>query len=158
MWDSEPRPEKSNEKWVKGREMSQISYWKDFQWRLWVLEVTYHFKAGAVNITINFTSYRFCNFYVFLAAILRETASQLVAAASSGRLEECNQTRTLSVFFELSWLSIDTWLGNEPYNSKIVWSLTLERAWKISCQLVRTWDRSWNRENHDKVVRLGKSG
>ena len=84
--------------------MSQISYWKDFQW---VLEVTYHFKAEAVNITINFTSYRFCNFYVFLAAILRETASQLLAAASSGRLEECNQTRSLSVFFGLSWLFID---------------------------------------------------
>ena len=71
------------------------------------MEVTYHLKAGAVNVTINFTSYRFCNFYVFLAAILRGTASQLVAAASSGRLEECNQTRWLSVFFGLSWLSID---------------------------------------------------
>ena len=51
MRDSEPRPGKSNDKWVKGREMSQMSYWKDFQWRLWVLEVTYHFKAGAVNLT-----------------------------------------------------------------------------------------------------------
>ena len=66
------------------------------------MEVTYHFKTGVVNITINFTSYRFCNFYVFLAAILRERASQLVAAASSGRLEEYNQTRSLSVFFGLS--------------------------------------------------------
>ena len=32
-------------KWLKSRELSQISYWKDFQWGLWVLEVTYHFKA-----------------------------------------------------------------------------------------------------------------
>ena len=90
----------------KSREMSQISYWKGFQWRLWVLEVTCHLNAGAVNITISFTSY-VCNFYVLLAAILRETASHLVAAASSGGLEECNQTRLLSVFFGLSWLSID---------------------------------------------------
>ena len=32
-------------KWLKSRELSQISYWKDFQWGLWVLEVTYHSKA-----------------------------------------------------------------------------------------------------------------
>ena len=31
--------------------MSQM-FGKDFQWGLWVLEVTYHFKEGAVNITI----------------------------------------------------------------------------------------------------------
>ena len=49
----------------------------------------------------------FCNFYVLLAAILRETALHLVAAASSGGLEKCNQTRLLSFFFGLSWLSID---------------------------------------------------
>ena len=55
-WDSEPRAGKSSEKWVKSREMSQISYWKDFQGRLWVLEVTYHFKAEAVDIMINFMS------------------------------------------------------------------------------------------------------
>ena len=57
--------------------MSQISYWKDFQGRLWVLEVTYHFKAEAVDIMINFTSLiglKICNFCVLLAAILRETA------------------------------------------------------------------------------------
>ena len=106
MRDSEPRPGKSNDKWVKGREMSQMSYWKDFQWRLWVLEVTYHFEAGAVNLTSHL---RVIGFVIscFLAAILRETASQLVAAASGGRLEECNQTRSLNVFFGLSWRSID---------------------------------------------------
>ena len=32
-----------------------------------------------------------------------------------------------------------------------------EKAWEISCQLVRASDRSWNRETHEKVVRLGKS-
>ena len=42
MWDSEPTAEKSSEKWVKSREMSKISYKKDFQWGLWGLEVTYH--------------------------------------------------------------------------------------------------------------------
>ena len=57
MWDSEPKAEKSSEKWVKSSEMSQISKWKDFQKGLWVLEqeVTYRFEAGAVNITIYFT-------------------------------------------------------------------------------------------------------
>ena len=51
-YDSEPRAGKSSKiKWVKS---CQISKWKDFQWGLWVLEVTYHFKAGAVNITMNF--------------------------------------------------------------------------------------------------------
>ena len=54
MRDSEPRAGKSSEKWVKSSEMSQISKWKDFQWRLWVLKVTYRFKVGAVNITANF--------------------------------------------------------------------------------------------------------
>ena len=37
---------KSSEKWVKSHEMSQISYRGDFQWGLWVLEVTYHLKAA----------------------------------------------------------------------------------------------------------------
>ena len=54
MSDSEPRAGRSSEKRVKSHEMSQISKRKDFQQGLWVLEVTYHFKAGAVNITINF--------------------------------------------------------------------------------------------------------
>ena len=45
--------------------------------------------------------------YVLLAAILRETASHLVAAASNGRLEECNQTRPQSVLFGLNWPSIN---------------------------------------------------
>ena len=38
-------------KWVKSREMSQM-FGKDFKEGLWVLEITYHFKAGGVNITI----------------------------------------------------------------------------------------------------------
>ena len=49
------RAGKSSEKWVKSREMSQISFGGNFQQGLWVLEVTYHLKAAAVNITINFT-------------------------------------------------------------------------------------------------------
>ena len=40
MSDSEPRARKSSEKWVKSREMSQISKWKNFQQGFWVLEVT----------------------------------------------------------------------------------------------------------------------
>ena len=37
---------------AKIREMSHISKWKDFQWGLWVFNVTYmyHFKAATENI------------------------------------------------------------------------------------------------------------
>ena len=35
-WDSEPTAGKSCEKWVKSRDMSQISKRKDLQWGLWV--------------------------------------------------------------------------------------------------------------------------
>ena len=38
--DSEPRAGKCSEKWVKCYEMSWIFSLKDFQWRLWVFEVT----------------------------------------------------------------------------------------------------------------------
>ena len=124
-----------------------MSYWKDFQWRLWVLEVTYHFNAGAVNITSHLRVIDFVISMFFLAANLRETASQLVAAARSGRLEECNQTGSLSVFFRLSWLSIDIWLGNEPYNSKIFWS------W-LSRELEKSVANSWERERGREIVRI----
>ena len=68
---TEPRARKSCDKWVKSHEMSQISKWKDFQRRLWVLEVsTCHFKAGDVNM-MSILLFRFCNFYVLLAAILK---------------------------------------------------------------------------------------
>ena len=87
MWDSEPRAGKSSEKWVKSREMSQISKWKDFQQELWVLEVTYHFKAGAVNIRINFMIFRFCNFSVLLVAILKYETQLLCAFGDSGKLQ-----------------------------------------------------------------------
>ena len=92
MWDYESRAGKSSKKWLKSSEMSQISKWKDFQWVSWVLEVTYHFKAGAINITVNFT--------ILLAAILKhEKHAHLVAGASCAccRLRECNQTRPLKV-------------------------------------------------------------
>ena len=55
VWDSKPRAAKSSQKCIKGQERSQISYWKDLHQGLWVLEVTYHFEAAAVNITIKFT-------------------------------------------------------------------------------------------------------
>ena len=53
--------------------MSQISKSKDFQRGLWVLEVTYHFKASgrAVNRHDRFYDLVFRNFYVLLAAILK---------------------------------------------------------------------------------------
>ena len=72
--DSEPKAGKGSEKWVKNREMSQISKWNGLPEGLRVLEVTYHLKAGAraVNTTNNFMIYVFiCNFYVLLATILK---------------------------------------------------------------------------------------
>ena len=58
------------------------------------------------------------------------------------------------IFFGLSWLSMDIWLENKPYmyDSKIIFGVWLfEKAWEISPQLVRAWDRLWNCETHDKV-------
>ena len=52
----------------------------------------------------------------------------------------------LAIYWYLTWkrtLQLQAW----PF----------EKAWEISCQLVRAWDRSWNRETHEKVGRLGKS-
>ena len=54
---SEPELGTVVRKGEKSRDMSQISYWKGFQWRLWVLEVTCHLNAGALDNTISFTSY-----------------------------------------------------------------------------------------------------
>ena len=51
----------------------------------------------------------------------------LVAAVSRGRLKECNQKRSLKVFFGLSWLSIDIKLGSEPYRSKSVLEFDFSR-------------------------------
>ena len=67
---------------------------------------------------------------------------------------------SLSVFFGLSWLSIDIvpeskWLHLQKFFG--VW--LFEKAWEIICQLVRACDRLWNGETHGKVVRLQvKSG
>ena len=44
--DSEPKAGKGSEKWVKSREMSQISKWNGLPEGLRVLEVTYHFKVA----------------------------------------------------------------------------------------------------------------
>ena len=66
----------------------------------------------------------------------------------------------LSVFFRLSWLSIDTSVSTLEKNPTVpnffgVW--LIKKAWEISCQLVRTWDMLWHHEIHHKVMRLGKS-
>ena len=92
--------------------MSQISKWKDFQGGLWVLEVTYqgpkltflygrqlattyHFKTGAVIkyhnqfYNLGFLISMFC---WWSSLNMRNSKSvYLVAAASRGRLKECNQ-------------------------------------------------------------------
>ena len=34
----------------------------------------------------------------------------------------------------------------------LVW--LFEKAWEISCQLVRLWDKSWNHEAHNNIVKL----
>ena len=76
------------------------------------------------------------------------------------RLKECNLTGTLSVFFGLCLLSIDILPGSKWLHLQNFFGVRLcEKAWEISCQLVRAWDRLWNGETHGKVVRLHvKSG
>ena len=54
--------------------------------------------------------------------------------------------RPPKVFFGLSRLSISN-LETNPTAPKI-WRF--EKAWEISCQLVRAWDRSWNRETQSR--------
>ena len=76
-----------------------------------------------------------------------------------GRLRESNQTWPLSIFFGLSWLSSDIWLGNKPFNSKIFLEFDLQRkCGKSFAKLMRARDSSWNQKTQDKVMRLGKSG
>ena len=58
-----------------------------------ILEVTYHFEAGVVNIRI-IVQFKFRNFFVLLMAILKhgkQYVCAMVAASSHGRLKECNQ-------------------------------------------------------------------
>ena len=88
---------KGGEKCVKCREMSQImGIGKHISLKNWGSK--HHDQFYHLGFVI---------LYVLLAAILRETAFHLVAAASSGRLEECNQTRPQSVLFGLNWPSIN---------------------------------------------------
>ena len=84
----------------------------------------------------------------------------MACSGHHGRLKECNLTRTLSVFFGLCLLSIDILPGSKWLHLQNFFRVRLcEKAWEISCQLVRAWDRLWNGETHGKVVRLHvKSG
>ena len=89
-----------------------------------------------------------------------KSAHLVACSGHHGRLKECNQTRRLSVLFGLSWLSIDILPGSKWLHLQNFFRVRLcEKAWEISCQLVRAWDRLWNGETHGKVVRLHvKSG
>ena len=105
----------------------------------------------------------FCNFLVLLAPSWNKRnrkSAHLVAALRHGRLKECNQTRPLSVFFfwgggggGCGWdcniliSNLETYPTAPEYFG--VW--ILEKAWQISCQFMREWNRSL------KIVRLGKS-
>ena len=67
-----------------------------------------------------------------MAVILKKRNSKLKSAhlvacrGHHGRLKECNQTRMLSVFFGLSWLSIDILPGSKWLHlQNFLWSLTL---------------------------------
>jgi len=103
--------------------MSQISKWKDFQKGLWVLEqeVTYRFKAGAVNITVNLR-FGFCNFYVQLAAILKHEKLSLRTW-----WQRQVTVRPPKVFVGLSPLSISN-LETNPTAPNIFWSLTFRES------------------------------
>ena len=101
-----------------------------------------------------------------MAVISKKRNSKLKSAhlvacnGHHGRLKECNQTRRLSVLFGLSWLSIDILPGSKWLHLQNFFGVWLcEKAWEISCQLVRAYNRLWNGETHGKVVRLHvKSG
>ena len=80
-----------------------------------------------------------------------------MAAASHGRLKECNQTRLLSVFFGLIKLAIYWYicilLRKKPYSSKVFWSLTSRKREKsvaslwgheICCDTMRLTTKSWD--------------
>ena len=64
-------------------------------------------------------------------------SAHLVAAASHGRLKECNQTQLLKVFFGWSWLSMISScnLETNPTAQKFFWSLSFQDLRK-SCE---TW-------------------
>ena len=82
--------------------MSHISKWKDFQWGLWVFKVTYHFKAAAVNITINFVWFRFCIFNVFILKKRNSKSAHLVGAASQGKTKRMYSNANAPLF-SLDW-------------------------------------------------------
>ena len=161
MWDySEPGAGESSEKKVKGCEML-----KDFQLGLWVLEVTYHFNTSSANIRSR-SILRILGFVIlFLCFVGGHLETRDLGLhiwwqwQGCGRLRESNQTWPLSIFFGLSWLSSDIWLGNKPFNSKIFLEFDLQRkCGKSFAKLMRAWDSSWNQKTQDKVMRLGKSG
>ena len=55
------------------------------------------------------------------------------------------------------YLSISS-LKTNPAAPKYNFGVWLfEKAWEISCQHMRAWDRLWNCETHNKVVSLGTS-
>ena len=119
-------------------------------------------RGGSLDIFWNHTL-RFCNiismFCWWPSWNKRFRSAHLVAVASCGRLRESNQMWPLSIFFGLSWLSSDIWVGNKPFNSKIFLEFDLQRkCGKSFAKLMRAWDSSWNLKTQDKVMRLGKSG
>ena len=89
-------------KFPSGRTYSDdYGYWKSL----------YHFKAGAVNIRINFTNYLGFVISMFCQRPSWNRGNRLVCtfggSSKMGRLTGCNQRQSLSVFWGLSWLSID---------------------------------------------------
>ena len=94
-------------KLVKCREMSQIFLLEGLLVEVMGIGNHISLKNWGSKHHDQFYDLGFVILYVWLVAILRETASHLVAAASSGKLEECNQTRPRSVLFGLNWLSIN---------------------------------------------------
>ena len=89
-------------KFPSGRTYSDdYGYWKSL----------YHFKAGAVNIRINFTNYLGFVISMFCQRPSWNRGNRLVCmfggSSKLGRLKGCNQRQSLSVFWGLSWLSID---------------------------------------------------
>ena len=87
----------------------------------------------------------FCNFYVLLAPSWNKKnrkSAHLVAALRRGWLKECNQTWPLSVFGGWACYLLISNLETNPTAPEYYEVWIFKKAWQISCQFVREWNRS----------------
>ena len=98
-------------------------------------------KSWSWNITINFTIWVLwflCSVGCHLETWETKSA-HLVAAASRGATAKGFLWIEPAIYRYLTW-------KRTPQLQKFLGVWRFEKAWEISCQLVREWHRSWNRE------------